>query len=407
MAPVPIRERAFPCGIVQPAFRLCARLATAAMPALGALLLLQPREAEAGRIPYWARKYNVTCSQCHVSVPRLNGFGAGFLARGYRMPPDSAVTSHRTFPLAIWVSGRSDTRPAGAATAEHVRAYLNRVEVISGGQLIAPSLSYFVEWRPVSQESQSNGTLRDRSGRFEDVFITAYIQSLSITAGQFRQLDQVDVSRRLGISEPLALAASVAGSGGGSSREQSLRAFAPSGRSPSVRVAWQRPLRAWNWTAAVALPVPGEFSIPLNEDARIAASNEVEWRTKGVFAESYIRQGAMSIGAHAFYDDSDRYLTNAVATGRMSSFYWTGVGGADKSGGVLRGRWSLEGEFIPQQFAGLGARVEDRAGDGAELAFLPYLNVNFPATQYTLRLTVERRFQKGRNGTFLELGSIF
>ena len=166
-------------------------------------------------------------------------------------------------------------------------------------------------------------------------------------------------------------------------------------------------MREWNWTTAIALPIPGEFSIPLNDAARIEANNEVEWRAKGVFAESFIRRRAMSFGVHAFYDDSERYLTNAVATGRASSFYWTGVGGAARSGGVLAGRWSLEGEFIPHRFAGLGGRVEDRAGDGADVAFLPYLNFSLPATKYAIRLTLERRFQRSRNATLIELGTIF
>lgn len=166
-------------------------------------------------------------------------------------------------------------------------------------------------------------------------------------------------------------------------------------------------MREWNWTTALALPIPGEFSIPLNDDARIEASNEVEWRAKGVFAESFIRRRAMSFGVHAFYDDSERYLTNAIATGRVSSFYWTGVGGAARSGGILAGRWSLEGEFIPHRFAGLGGRVEDRAGDRAEVAFLPYLNLSLPATKYTMRLTIERRFQRSRNATLIELGTVF
>ncbi|MGH7720446.1 MAG: hypothetical protein ACREON_16570 [Gemmatimonadaceae bacterium] len=322
------------------------------------------------------------------------------------MPPGSGFVSRRTLPLAIWISGRSDSRPPGAVTGDHVRAYFNRLEVISGG-VIAPWLSYFVEWRPVSQEPRSDGTLRDRSGRFEDLFVTASSGDLSLTVGQFRQLDQVDVSRRLGISEPLALSASLAGSGGGSARERSLRAFAPGARSPSVRLAWQRPVQAWRWTVAAALPIPGELSIPLNADARTEASNEVEWRPKGVFVESHVRRGSTSFGVHAFYDDAERYLTNALATGRLSSFYWTGIVGAAKTSDVLAGRWSLEGEFIPHPFVGVGGRVEDRAGDGAEVAFLPYLNISLPATRYTIRLTLERRLQRGRNATFFELGTVF
>ncbi len=371
-----------------------------------ALAVLAPRPAHA--IPYFARKYSVSCSQCHVSVPRLNTFGVEFRARGYAMPPNAGFSPHRTFPLAVWVSGRSNSRPTGATTAEHVRTYLNRVEFISGGRVVAPWLSYFVEWRPVSQESRSDGTLRDRGGRFEDLFFMASGRNLAVTVGQFRQIDQIDVSQRLSLSEPLVLSASLAGSGGGTARERSLRAFAPGARSPSVRVAWNQSLRGGRiWTTSAALPIPGEFSIPLNDEARTEASNEIEFRRKGVFAESYVRSGETSFGAHVFYDDGRRYLADAVVTGQAASLYWTGIGGLAKSGDPLTGRWSLEGEFIPSRFAGLGGRVENRAGDGADVAFLPYLNLSLPATRYTIRFTVERRFQKGRHATLLELGTIF
>lgn len=368
---------------------------------------LLPRPAHGSEIPYWARKYGVTCSQCHISVPRLNRFGAEFIARGYQMPADTSVVVRRTVPLAVWISGRSDSRPPGAPTSDHVRAYLNRVELISGGQVVAPWLSYFVEWRTVSQEARADGTLRDRSGRFEDAFMTAAGRKMSITAGQLRHVDQVDVSRRLGISEPLPLSASLAGRPGGTSRQRALRAFAPGSRSPLVRLTWKRALGVWSWNTSAELPVPGELSIPLNDEARVEASNEIEWRRSGFFAESYARSGPTTFGAHAFYDDARRYLTNAVTTGSVSSFYWTAIAGAAKTGELLAGRWSIEGEYIPHAFSAFGARIEDRAGDGLGTAFLPYVNFSFPATFYTIRLTVERRIQKGRGGTFIELGTVF
>ncbi|MGQ0537704.1 MAG: hypothetical protein ACT4R6_02050, partial [Gemmatimonadaceae bacterium] len=84
-----------------------------------------------------------------------------------------------------------------------------------------------------------------------------------------------------------------------------------------------------------------------------------------------------------------------------------GIGGMSKTGGVLAGRWSVEGEYIPHSFSTFGARIEDRAGDGAGTALLPYVNVNFPATFYTFRLTVERRIQRNRHGTFIEFGTVF
>jgi hypothetical protein len=361
--------------------------------------------AAGNSIPYFARKYGVTCQACHVAPPKLNAFGEAFVARGYEMP---GLTPRRTWPFALWVSGRSDHFAVPQGSADAMRAYFNRVEMISGGKVVAPWLSYFLEWRPVSQESRSDGTLRDRSGRFEDLFVTAARGPAELTVGQFRQLAQVDVSRRLGLSEPLVLSASLPGSVGGTARERSLRAFAPSGRSPAVRAAWNRTVASdWRWTASASLPLPGELSIPLTDTARVEASNEIEWRGKGVFVESFARRGLASVGAHVFYDRADRYLGHAVATASAGALHWTGIAGAAKSGTTTRGRWSLETEYLPHYLIGVGARVEDQAADGAELGFLPYVNAHLPGTRYTVRVTVERRVQQGRNATFVELGTVF
>lgn len=362
-----------------------------------------PLQAE---IPYFARKYRVACSQCHVAPPKLNRFGESFIAAGYR---DPSLRPAATWPFAVWLSARSDTRPAGA-TEDDVRAYLNRIEIISGGQVTAPWLSYFVEWRPLSQEGRADGTLRDRSGRFEDLFLTATRGSGELTVGQFRQLAQVDVSRRIGLSEPLLLSASLPGSGGGSGREVGLRAFSPAGRSPSVRLGWHRDLlRQARWSTLVAVPFPGEFSIPLTSEARREAGNEIELNPKGVFLETFVRWGLTSYGAHAFVG-SGRHLAGALVTGNHGAVYWTGIAGWARSGGVTRGRWSLEGELFPAALRGLlgaGARAEDQGADAADPAVIPFLSAHFPGSRYTVRLTLEQRFQSGPNATFLELGTVF
>ena len=369
-------------------------IVVAAFPAVGA----------AHEIPDFARKYGVACTQCHVAPPKLNAFGEAFVARGYEMP---GLVSRRTWPFALWVSGRSES-PLPPDAADNIKAYLNRVELISGGKVVAPWLSYFVEWRPVSQEARSNGTLRDRAGRFEDLFITATTRRAELVLGQFRQISQVDVSRRLGLSEPLLLSASLAGGGGGSARERSLRAFSPAGRSPAVRAAWNQPLDGgWRWTTSAGVPISGEFSIPLNDEARVEASNELELRPKGVVLESFVRRGLSSFGGHIFYDESDRYLAHALTTGSSGAFHWGAIAGAAKSGNPLTGRWSLEVEYLPYSYVGFGGRAEDRAGDGARTAVLPYVNAHFPGTRYTIRLTIERRLQRDRNATVVELGTVF
>jgi hypothetical protein len=326
-------------------------------------------------------------------------------------------------PLAVWASARSDALHDESLVSDRVRAYINRLEIISGGTMVAPWLSYFVEWRAVSLETTRRGArieLKDRSGRFEDIFVTAAADQLEVAVGQFRQLNQVDVSLRLGLSEPLVLSTSLAGDAEGLSRQPdgslsrrdsrrlALRGFSPSGRSPAVRVGWSEPLASgWSWRTSATLPVPGEFSIPLTSEARLEASNEIDFDPKGVFLESFVRRDLTSLGAHLFYDDSNRFLAQAVVTGQRGPLYLTGIAGVAKTGELLRGRSSLEAEYVPSYHFAVGGRVEDRAGDGAEAAFIPYINAQFPGTSYTFRVTAEHRFQQGGSVTLFELATIF
>ncbi len=38
-------------------------------------------------IPAFARRYQTSCSSCHIIIPKLNHFGKAFKANGYRIPP--------------------------------------------------------------------------------------------------------------------------------------------------------------------------------------------------------------------------------------------------------------------------------------------------------------------------------
>jgi hypothetical protein len=360
------------------------------------------RPLDAVDIPHFARRFDLPCSACHVSPPKLNEFGEDFVRRNYRLP---GREERRTIPLAIWVSSRADLPPAQVDRERRVKAYINRIEVVSGGQVAAPWLSYFVEWRPLSLEVRGDGTLRDRSGRFEDLFFTAQWDRVEVSVGQFRQVAQVDISRRLGVNEPGFFSSGLSGAGG-DSRTGPLRSFSLSGRAPTVRVGWLQEVgTGWEWTSYLSVSVPGELSLPLTSEARVEASNEIEIRPKGVFVESFVRRGLDSYGVHGFFDSRDRYLVGLVTTGRRGSVLWTGAVGGAGLDGSFRGRTSLEGEVIANRFLAFGARVEKLAGTPA--AFVPYLNAHFPGTSYTFRLTLEHRERSGSRGTFLELGTVF
>ncbi len=115
-----------------------------------ALTTMQPNPAHA--IPQWARKYNADCSQCHASVPKLNRFGREFLANNYQWPDTTRrQETRRTFPFAVWASGRSDS-PLSGAEHDAVRAYINRLEIISGAK----------PWCPGSPTSWSGARLASK-----------------------------------------------------------------------------------------------------------------------------------------------------------------------------------------------------------------------------------------------------
>ncbi|MGQ0703909.1 MAG: hypothetical protein ACT4PM_12320, partial [Gemmatimonadales bacterium] len=63
------------------------------VPVLVAAALLP---ADLSAIPYFARKYGVSCNQCHVLPPKLNAYGERFLAQGYWMP---GLVPRRTWPF--------------------------------------------------------------------------------------------------------------------------------------------------------------------------------------------------------------------------------------------------------------------------------------------------------------------
>ncbi|MEK6630407.1 MAG: hypothetical protein AABY89_06710 [Acidobacteriota bacterium] len=81
----------------------------------GLVLAFWPRGAEA--IPAFARRYQTSCTTCHVLIPKLNAFGIAFRNNGYRIPandekfvktPDvqlGAPAWKRVWPDAVWPGG--------------------------------------------------------------------------------------------------------------------------------------------------------------------------------------------------------------------------------------------------------------------------------------------------------------
>jgi len=365
---------------------------------------------EAQAIPYFARKHNLRCTTCHVLPPKLNTFGEEFLARGYRLSREQAGPVTGTVPFAAWISGRYEEN----FSKDFGEVFLNKVELISGGPIGDLPLTYFVEWRLVSLETRNDGSLRDRSGRFEDIFVNIEIDERNtFTIGQYRALEQVDVSRRLSPSEPALFSTSLAGSPAASQRIQSLRAFSPSGRSPGFTYELQSILgeRASDGLFhAVTVPFPGEISIPLTPEAQDEASFELEGKPKGVFLETFYRQSLNSVGVHAFIG-SGRWQVQGVGTLNYKEFYATGGVGVDERDGTTRVRYSVEAEYVPifsDVFRpALGFRVEQITNADREPAFIPYVALSGPNTSFTFLLNIQYRAQKDDDALVIELGTVF
>lgn len=366
---------------------------------------------EARAIPLYARSQGLSCIDCHVAPPKLNARGEAFLARGYRRSASDTAKTAGEFPLSAWITGRHENRSVGSLE----RTYVPKVEFISGGPIGDLTSSYFIEWRVVSLDVRTNGTLRDRGGRFEDAFVNWDLGAgHAFRIGQFRALNQYDVSLRLSVSEPTVFSTALPGEASRDARITGLRAFAPSGRSPGIAYTYQSikgPAASDGLFHIVNVPFVGELSLPLSEEARGEASFELEGPPKGVFLETFYRRHLNSIGAHAFFDNDRRLL---MAVGRMQSgdiHATAAFGFDDATGRSARTRYSLEIEYLStrsERFRpGAGFRIEQITRAARDLAYIPYLVFAGPNTNYTMLLQVEARFQGSFRTVFVDWSALF
>lgn len=365
--------------------------------------------------PEFSRRYQAdSCNVCHTVVPKLNERGMDFLARGYRPDPLLNLEPVETVPLSVWLTQNVDRRLA----TDTNNNFFGKVELISGGTL-GEQLNYFIEWRALSLESRSDGTLRDRSGRFEDLWLSYRIgPRWTVTFGQYRPLQQVEPGRKLSISTNLLYDVSLPGEKSSSARKTALRAFSPNGRSPGFSLSYQSvqgELAMDGLFHQITVPFPGEVSLPLTGEAQREASFVLEGMPKGVLAETYWRDGLNSVGAHGFVS-SDRWLANLLGEVNAGDFYATaGVGlddvATDKKPVQLRA--SLELEYLPTLAEdtwrpGLGLRMEHANRSGKPVNFVPYLVLATPnTTEITTLLQLEYRTEPGGERLRLDYSVMF
>ncbi|MFQ5528534.1 MAG: hypothetical protein ACE5GX_20050 [Thermoanaerobaculia bacterium] len=366
--------------------------------------------------PQFARQTGVACFACHEVPPKLNTHGLAFQASGYRFErpsdPDaggSPAGNSGTAPLAVWLTSRYEDKGGGGASD----LFLPKVELITGGRL-GDQWSYFVEWRIVSLSLNGDGTLRDRGGRFEDLFAQwEFADGHALKLGQYRLLGQVDVSLRLSPSDPLLFKNGLRVSRDSDPRVDSLSTFSPSSRSPSIGYTYQSKRGAQPGDGlfhTVTVPFTGEFSIPLSQEASETASFELD-DPKGVFLETFYRKGHRSIGAHAFVED-DTWLLTALGTYERNGLFLTaGLGLDDPGAAGTRARSSLEAEYIFGRRGGMrsaaGVRIENVSEDGKRTAYVPYFAAAAPNTKYTYLLQLQYVNRDGADTFVADLSLVF
>lgn len=246
---------------------------------------------------------------------------------------------------------------------------------------------------------------------FEDAFLQFWLpKRIALTVGQFRMLNQWDVSRRLTLSEPLAFAAGIPGKFSSNTRLTSLRSFSLAGRAPAIRATFQAfsgGSESNGWFHELVLPFSGELSLPLGKEAKRNASFEYEARPKGFLYETYYRKGISSIGGSLFTGD-DRWLSNLTTTLQLGRHSLMGSAGTAKfRTGNHDFRLSVGDTWIPKQWLGMGVRLDHQSATRRKPAVVPHINFSFPGSKYTFLFTIEQRIQPRNYSTAFEFGTVF
>lgn len=145
-------------------------------------------------IPAFARKYRVSCMQCHAPVPRLNAFGEAFAANGFEFavgePPrdtintgDGLLRLQNDFPLAVRLDAfvRAQNKPTGGQNSIDLQTPWV-MKLLSGGQ-VADKVSYYMYFL-LSERGEVAG-LEDAYVQFTDVASSG----ISLIVGQFQVSD--------------------------------------------------------------------------------------------------------------------------------------------------------------------------------------------------------------------------
>ena len=194
---------------------------------VGTLLgLLMPDQALA--IPAFARRYQTSCTTCHVIIPKLNAFGIAFRNNGYRIPPNDlkfvkipdvplgAPGWKRLWPDAIWPGGIPAIAPVAlrimndvvvnpSKTAQVDFVFPSEFEFLAGGTA-GDGISYFVELEVMaSHEVEGDRVQMERMFVQFDQMGGTTLANLKVGRFEMRAVPFSRFHRRPGLSDFMAM----------------------------------------------------------------------------------------------------------------------------------------------------------------------------------------------------------
>jgi len=146
---------------------------------------------DAGAIPAFARKYDMSCTTCHAVFPKIKPYGNEFAGNGFQLPDkeppryyretgDDLLLLMRELPFALRLEGYARWQPQTAGRSDFQWPYL--LKLISGGQ-IARDVSYYFYF--FFGERGEVAGLEDAFVMFNNIFKT----ELDVYLGQFQVSD--------------------------------------------------------------------------------------------------------------------------------------------------------------------------------------------------------------------------
>ncbi|OGS04693.1 MAG: hypothetical protein A3G41_00345 [Elusimicrobia bacterium RIFCSPLOWO2_12_FULL_59_9] len=110
---------------------------------------------QAGAVPVFARKYGISCSQCHTAFPVLNDYGREFKNNGFVREREkesgakieaSDMFIPSVFPWGAFVKARPlDIQKSGGQTRKTQNRALHELELFVADGSVAKNFSYFTE----------------------------------------------------------------------------------------------------------------------------------------------------------------------------------------------------------------------------------------------------------------------